>query len=84
MFFRREPNSDDYEVNYEKACELAYEKEIEYSIIDAQYNWKLEQGLWPCIEKVLEFENYRVFKMRYDLWDWNIKQGYITDTRGAN
>lgn len=84
VFFRREPNSDDYEVNYEKACELAYEKEIEYSIIDAQYNWKLEQGLWPCIEKVLEFENYRVFKMRYDLWDWNIKQGYITDTRGAN
>lgn len=81
VFYRREPNSDDYEVDYNQACQLAYEKDAEYVIIDAQYNWQLESGMWPCLEKIFEVNNYRVFKIRYDMWEYNIKQGFVEDTR---
>ncbi|MEA4821212.1 MAG: hypothetical protein VB122_03095 [Erysipelotrichales bacterium] len=76
IFFRRQPTFEDYEVDYERACYLASTKELEYVILDAQYNWKLQEGLWPCSEVLFEYENYRILKLNYDYWEWNKIQGY--------
>ncbi|MEG1462785.1 MAG: hypothetical protein RSC48_06715, partial [Anaerorhabdus sp.] len=76
VFYRRTPGYDDLLVNYNHACSLAFEKQTDYVILDAQYNWELQEGLWPCSELLFEEDNYRVLKMNYDYWEWNILQGY--------
>lgn len=76
IFYRRQPGFEDIDVNYNHACSLAFEKQADYVILDAQYNWELQEGLWPCSELLFEEGNYRVLKMNYDYWEWNILQGY--------
>lgn len=76
VFYRREPGFEDLSVDYEHACTLAFENQTDYVILEAQYNWKLQEGLWPCSELLFELENYRVLKMNYEYWEWNIQQGY--------
>ncbi|MEA4821267.1 MAG: hypothetical protein VB122_03385 [Erysipelotrichales bacterium] len=76
VFYRRTPGYDDLLVDYNHACSLAFEKQTDYVILDAQYNWKLQEGLWPCSELLFEDGNYRILKMNYDYWEWNILQGY--------
>lgn len=66
------------ESKFNNACYYANKEEIDYIIIDAQYNWQLESGLWSCVEKKFEFEQYRVFKTNYDYWEYNIREGYVT------
>ena len=77
VFARRIPGYDLPEVNYEKACSLAYSKKLDYVVIDAQYNWELQTGLWPCTYQAGEdFGTYRILKMDYHYWNYNISQGY--------
>lgn len=76
IFYRRQPGFEDIDVNYQHACTLAFEKETDYVILEAQYNWQLQEGLWPCSELLFEEGNYRVLKTNYDYWEWNILQGY--------
>ncbi|MEG0576433.1 MAG: hypothetical protein RR500_01070, partial [Bacilli bacterium] len=76
IFYRRQPGIEDYPANYEKSCSFAASKSLDYVILDAQYNWQLQEGLWPCSELLFEEGNYRVLKMNYDYWNWNILQGY--------
>lgn len=80
VFVRRVPGYDLPEANYEHACALAYDKKVDYVILDAQYNWELQTGLWPCSYEVLtemDKGNYRVLKMDYQYWEYNINQGYV-------
>lgn len=77
VFYRRVPGFEDVEVNYDHACALAYEKNTDYVILDAQYNWQLQEGLWSCSQLLFEADNYRVLKMNYDYWEWNMLQGNI-------
>lgn len=77
VFARRIPGYDLPEVNYEKACSLAYSRKLDYVVIDAQYNWELQTGLWPCSYQAGEdFGTYRILKMDYQYWNYNISQGY--------
>ena len=77
VFARRIPGYELPEVNFEKACSLAYNKQVDYVIIDAQYNWELQDGLWPCSYQIGEdMGTYRILKMDYNYWEENIKQGY--------
>lgn len=80
-FARRYPGYELPEADYEKACTLAYEKKLDYVILDAQYNWMLQDGLWACSAVVLESDVYRVLKMDYDYWQSNINLGYVKDYR---
>lgn len=81
MFARRYPGYNLPEVSYEKACTLAFERDVEYVILDAQYNWMLQEGLWPCSVVVDDYGIYRVLKMDYEYWESNIKLGYVEDYR---
>ena len=78
VFVRRIPGYELPEANYNHACSLAFDKKIDYVILDAQYNWELQTGLWPCSYEVLtemDKGNYRVLKMDYEYWEYNINQG---------
>lgn len=66
IFYRRSPSVEDIGANYLDACKFAREKNVEYVILDAQYNWELETGIGYCGEKLFEMHNYRVFQMHYD------------------
>lgn len=62
---------------YSNACYYANEQSLDYIIIDAQYNWQLEESLWSCVEKIMDDGKYRVFKFRSDLWEYNINMKYV-------
>lgn len=66
-------------IQYNKACSVALKYNVDLFIIDAQHNWQLEEGLWPCIEKMFEYENFRVFKMRADLYKINLEKGWAIE-----
>lgn len=70
-------DKEDYD--YEMACSYAINMKTDFVIIDAQYYWKLEDGLWPCIEKISDDGKYRIFKIREDLWRYNLGLGYTED-----
>ena len=77
VFSRRIPGYDLPDVDYTKACSLAYDKKLDYVIVEAQYNWELQTGLWPCSYQVGEdIGTYRILKMDYEYWDYNISMGY--------
>lgn len=78
-FARRYPGISLPEADYEQACSLAFSKNVDYVILDAQYNYQLQDGLWPCSKMVLDRSPYRVLKMDYDYWQENIKLGYTKD-----
>lgn len=79
IFYRRIPGFEDVEVDYTHACSLAFEKNTDYVILDAQYNWQLQEGLWSCSELLFEEDTYRVLKMNMEYWQSNIKQGYVEE-----
>lgn len=72
IFYRYEVGLDEVKGDYIRACELAQAKDVQYVILDAQYNRDLEFGIGYCGEKVLEVEQYRVFKMHYDWLEWSM------------
>ena len=77
VFSRRIPGYDLPDVDYTKACTLAYDKQLDYVILEAQYNWELQTGLWPCSYQVGEdIGTYRILKMDYEYWQYNIDMGY--------
>lgn len=80
-FARRYPGYDLPEADYEKACSLAALRYTKYFIIDAQYNWELQTGLWPCSQVILERENFRVLKFNEEYWQENLDLGYTKDYR---
>lgn len=71
VFYRYEPGLDKIEGDYINACELAQERNVEYVIIEAQYNMELENGIGYCGDKVLEVGSYRIFEMHYDWLEWS-------------
>lgn len=71
IFFRNMPGVDPIKGDYLKVCELSKEREIDYFIIDAQYNNELENGLGYCADLLFEYENYRVFEAHYDWLEWS-------------
>ena len=79
VFYRRQPGVEDTEVDYSHACGLALSKNLDYVIIDAQYNWQLQEGLWPCAEVLFEHDYYRVLKMNYDYYNYNLQQGIVEE-----
>lgn len=76
VFYRRTPGYEDIPVDYKHACTLAFEKETDYVILEAQYNWQLQEGLWPCSELLFEEGTFRILKMNYEYWEYNIQQGF--------
>lgn len=69
IFYRKKYDDPRYEVNYLKACQLAEDRRVQYTIVDKQYNYYLEEGIGYCGEVLFEYENYRIYIMRYD-WDY--------------
>ena len=77
VFARRIPGYELPDVDYNKACSLAYNKQLDYVVLDAQYNWELQTGLWPCSVQVgQDIGTYRILKMDYAYWQENIDLGY--------
>lgn len=79
VFARRYPGYDLPDANYDKACSLAFSKNTEFVILDAQYNYELQDGLWPCSYVLFESGVYRVLKLDYDYWRENVDLGYTVD-----
>lgn len=78
--FKRKTHMDIEENrNTSKGCRYANERNVEYLLIDAQYNWDIEEGMWSCIEKIIDENGFRIFKLRYDLWEYNINMGYVQE-----
>lgn len=73
IFFKNMPGVDKVEGDYMQVCELSQKREVDYFIIDAQYNGDLENGIGYCGEKLFEMGNYRVFKAHYDWLEWSMK-----------
>lgn len=71
VFYRYEPGLEKIEGDYINACELAQERNVEFVIIEAQYNMELEDGIGYCGDKVLEVGSYRIFEMHYDWLEWS-------------
>lgn len=79
ILYRNEPGLPEIKEDYLQACPLLRDKEVQYMVIDAQYNWELESGIGYCGEKIFEKENYRVFKMHYDWMQWSMPEEYINE-----
>lgn len=79
ILYRNEPGLPEIKEDYLKACPLLRDKNVQYTIIDAQYNWELESGIGYCGEKIIEVENYRVFKMHYDWLQWSMPEEYVNE-----
>lgn len=71
MLYRNEPGLPEITENYDNVCGYLEEKDIQYAILDAQYNWKLETGIGYCGKKIFEIDNYRVFEMHYEWMNQN-------------
>jgi hypothetical protein len=54
---------------FSETCSLLKEAETQFVIVEAQYNWDVENGLGYCGEKIYEVGDYRVFRMRYEWLD---------------
>ena len=72
IFYRQQPGLEVVKGDYLKACELAQKRNVEFVIIEAQFNPDLEDGIGYCGQKVLEVENYRIFEMHYDWLEWSM------------
>lgn len=70
-----------FEADYTYACAVAKQKNLEYFIENAQYDWMIEEFIWPCAIQQFELNNYRVWKMDYNLWNYNIENGLAPDSR---
>ncbi|MCH1940235.1 hypothetical protein [Holdemania massiliensis] len=79
VLYRNEPGLPEIKEDYLKACSLLRDKKVQYTVIDAQYNWELESGIGYCGEKIFEKENYRVFKMHYDWLQWSMPEEYVNE-----
>lgn len=66
IFYRKLYDDPRYETDYMKACQLAKDRGVEYSIVETQYNYPMEDGLGYCGEVLFEQNGYRVYIMRYD------------------
>ncbi|MEG0034895.1 MAG: hypothetical protein RR734_04915 [Bacilli bacterium] len=73
IFYKNMPGATEVKGDYIRACELSKDREIDYFIIDAQFNRDLENGIGYCGELLFEYENYRVFKAHYDWLEWSMK-----------
>lgn len=79
ILYRNEPGLPEIREDYLKACTLLRDKKVQYTVIDAQYNWELESGIGYCGEKIFEKENYRIFKMHYDWLQWSMPEEYVNE-----
>ena len=70
-----------FSTDYTFACAVAKQNDLEYFIENAQYDWMIEEYLWPCAIQQFELNNYRVWKLDYNLWDYNVESGLVPDTR---
>ncbi len=58
-----------YHPPFTETCTLTKEVGTQFVIVEAQYNWDVENGLGYCAEKIFEVGDYRVFRMRYEWLD---------------
>ena len=56
---------------FSETCKVTKFFNTDFVILNAQYNWDVENGLGYCAEKVVEVGNYRVFRMRFEWLDNN-------------
>lgn len=87
-FARRQPGYDLPDANYQYACTLAINSWTDYVILDAQYNWELQENMWTCASDVMDEGYYRVLMTNNRYWKWNIYQGetqdYTSELNGGN
>jgi hypothetical protein len=69
IFHRRLYNDVKREEPLSRVCEVTQKKDIQYVIVETQYNWIIEDGLGYCGEVILNNDRYRVYNMRYDWLD---------------
>ncbi len=72
ILYRHEPGLREVSADHIQACILMQEKNVEYVILDAQYNPNLESGVGYCGEKIFEVGAYRVFKLDYSWLSWSM------------
>lgn len=66
IFYIKTGESMPYTPPYNQTCLLTRKLDVDFIIVEAQYNWDVENGLGYCAEKIFEVGNYRVFRMRYE------------------
>lgn len=66
IFYRKLHDDPRLDTDFDDACRLLKEKNVEYVIIDRKYNYQMEDGLGYCGEVFLDYDNYRVYQMHYD------------------
>ncbi len=59
----------EFEQPFSETCKITKHFNTDFVILNAQYNWDVENGLGYCAEKVVEVGNYRVFRMRFEWLD---------------
>ncbi|NCB33569.1 MAG: hypothetical protein EOM64_06760 [Erysipelotrichia bacterium] len=79
IFARRQPGYNLPDVSYEHACSWAMKRYTDYIILDAQYNWQLQEGLWTCASDIYDEGYYRILMFNTRYWNWNIYQGDAVD-----
>ena len=72
LSYRYEPGLDEEDrSNSEHYCRLLQDRDVQYAIVEAQYNWDMQDGLGYCAQQIIEEENYRIFEMHYELLEWS-------------
>lgn len=56
----------EYEQPFTQTCKITKYFKTDFVILNAQFNWDVENSLGYCAEKVVEVGNYRVFRMRFE------------------
>lgn len=69
IFYIKTGESIPYTPPYNQTCTLTRKLDVDFVIVEAQYNWDVENGLGYCGEKIFEVGNYRIFRMRYEWLD---------------
>lgn len=67
IFYRYEIGLEEMNEHFDRTCELAYKKGVQYIIVEAQYNPFLEYAIGNCSTRVLEEKNYRIFRMNEEV-----------------
>lgn len=77
VFARRQPGYNLPDADFNRACPLALSNNTDYIILAAQYNWELQDAMWPCAPSVYENGDYRILMMNRRYYEWNVYKEYV-------
>ncbi|MCF0110170.1 MAG: hypothetical protein HUJ57_08975, partial [Erysipelotrichaceae bacterium] len=72
LSYRYEPGLPEADrTNSNHYCRLLQDRDVKYAIVEAQYNWDMQDGLGYCAQQIHEEGTYRIFEMHYEWLEWS-------------